>query len=147
ADKLGPGNELFFRVQGTPGSRATVRVTGVNRTLVLQEVDDGIYEGSYALRASDRVSASSGATASLRRNGKSSLSTMARINAAPPPVAAVTTPQPPRAQGLVLNRFVARPVDRLEPGTELRFMAEGTPGAKATFSIENVATALPMREI
>src|SRR5258706_5112185 len=84
AEKVGAGSELFFRVQGTPGSRATVRVGGVNRTLVLDEVDDGIYEGSYTLRPADRASASSNATASLRRNGRASSSTMAPLNAAPP---------------------------------------------------------------
>jgi hypothetical protein len=149
AERLAPGAELFFRVEGTPGSRATVRVGGVTRTLVLQEVDDGVYEGSYTLRPSDRVSASSAATVTLRRNGRTSSSTMARLNAAPPPVAAAPQPpqvqQPPRA--LALNRFVARPVDKLEPGTELRFLAEGTPGAKATFTIENVAANIPMREV
>src|SRR5688572_27072634 len=50
AEKVAPGAELFFRVEGTPGSRATVRIGGVSRTLVLQEVDDGVYEGGYTLR-------------------------------------------------------------------------------------------------
>ncbi|WP_280153477.1 hypothetical protein [Piscinibacter sp. XHJ-5] len=143
AEKVAAGNELFFRVEGTPGSRATVRVAGVTRTLVLQEVDDGVYEGSYTLRPNDRANANSAATVTLRRNGRSSVSTMARLNAAPVVVAA---PQPqPRPQPLALNRFVATPVDRLEPGTELKFVAEGTPGARASFTIENVAN-VPMRE-
>jgi hypothetical protein len=68
---------------------------------------------------------------------------MARLNAAPP-VAAAPAPQP--AKALALNRFVATPVDKLEPGTELKFVAEGTPGAKASFTIENVAANIPMRE-
>jgi hypothetical protein len=144
AEKVAAGNELFFRVQGTPGSRATVRVGGVTRTLVLQEVDDGVYEGSYTLRANDRANTNSAATATLRRSGRSSSSTMARLNAAP---VVVAVPQPqPRPQPLALNRFIATPVDRLEPGTELKFVAEGTPGARASFTIENVAT-VPMREI
>lgn len=147
ADKVSAGNELFFRVQGTPGSRATVRVGGVSRTLVLQEVDDGVYEGAYTLRPNDRANTNSAATATLRRNGRSSFSTMARLNAAPPQVAAAPAPQPrPQPQALALNRFVATPVDRLDPGTELKFVAEGTPGAKASFAIENVAAGIPMRE-
>jgi hypothetical protein len=150
ADKVAPGAELFFRVEGTPGSRATVRVGGVTRTLVLQEVDDGVYEGSYTLRPSDKVNAGSAATATLRRNGRSSFSTMTRLNAAPPPAVAAApqpAPQPQAQRALVVNRFVARPVDKLDPGTELRFFAEGTPGAKATFTIENVAANVPMREV
>jgi len=146
ADKVAPGNELFFRVEGTPGARASVRVGGVSRTLVLQEVDDGVYEGAYTLRPSDRANTNSAATATLRRNGRSSSSTMARLNAAPPVVVIAPPPQPPKPVVLALNRFVATPVDKLEPGTELKFVAEGTPGAKASFSIENVASGLPMRE-
>lgn len=148
AERVAAGNELFFRVQGTPGSRATVRVAGVTRTLVLQEVDDGVYEGSYTLRANDRANANSAATVTLRRNNRSSSSTMARLNAAPPQVAQVQQqPQQQRPVALALNRFVAQPVDKLEPGTELKFLAEGTPGARASFSIENIANGIPMREV
>src|SRR5688572_8612396 len=62
AERLATGNELFFRVQGTPGSRVTVRVGGVARTLVLHEVDDGVYEGAYTLRPSDQAGPNSAAT-------------------------------------------------------------------------------------
>ena len=148
AEKVAAGSELFFRVEGTPGSRATVRVGGVSRTLVLQEVDDGVYEGAYTLRPNDRANANSAATVTLRRNGRTSSSTMARLNASAAPQVVVVQPQQqaPKPVALALNRFVATPVDRLEPGTELKFVAEGTPGAKATFTIENVANAVPMRE-
>jgi hypothetical protein len=149
AEKVAAGSELFFRVEGTPGSRATVRVGGVSRTLVLQEVDDGVYEGGYTLRPNDRAKPNSAATATLRRSGRSSSSTIARLSAAAPVVVQVPAPQPQpqRPVALALNRFVAQPVDKLEPGTELKFIAEGTPGAKATFSIENVASGIPMREV
>jgi hypothetical protein len=154
AEKVAAGNELFFRVEGTPGARATVRVAGVSRTLVLQEVDDGVYEGAYVLRPRDRAGPNSAATATLRRSGRSSSSTMARLSAAAPAVAVAPAPQPapqphPQPQqrpALALNRFVAIPVDKLEPGTELKFVAEGTPGARASFAIENVAAGIPMRE-
>jgi len=147
AQNVAAGNELFFRAEGTPGSRVTVRVGGVSRTLVLQEVDEGVYEGGYTLRPTDRANANSSATVTMRHNNRSSTSTMARLNASAPPVAATPAPQPARATAIALNRFVAMPVDKLEPGTELRFMAEGTPGQRATFAIENVATGIPMREV
>jgi hypothetical protein len=147
AEKIAPGSELFFRVEGTPGSRATVRVGGVSRTLVLQEVDDGVYEGGYVLRPTDKARHNSAATATLRRSGRSTSTTLAHLSA-PPAVVQVPQPQPqPRPVALALNRFVAQPVDKLEPGTELKFVAEGTPGAKASFSIENVAANIPMREV
>jgi len=144
AQTLAAGNELFFRVQGTPGSRVTIRVRGVSRTIVLDEVDDGIYEGAYTLRPNDRVNPGSSATVTVRRNGRSSVSTMARLNAAPPPVAVAPQPKPVQ---LALSRFAATPVERLEPGTELRFAADGTPGQRASFAIEGVATGIPMREV
>jgi hypothetical protein len=146
AEKVASGNELFFRIEGTPGARATVRVGGVSRTVVLQEVDDGIYEGAYTLRPADRANANSAATATLRRNGRSASSTMARLNAQQQVAVVVPQPAPKPAQPLALSRFIATPVDKLEPGTELKFVAEGTPGAKASFAIENVASGIPMRE-
>lgn len=143
-EKLAPGGELFFRVQGTPGARATVRVTGVPRTIVLQEVDDGVYEGAYTLRSADRPHARSSVTALLRRQGLSSTS---RIQfAAPPPVAVAPQPAPQPTQ-VVIQRFSAVQVDRLEPGTELKFAVDGTPGQRVTFAIEGVAAGIPMREV
>jgi hypothetical protein len=142
-DKLAAGGELFFRVQGTPDAKATVRVAGVPRTIVLQEVDDGVYEGSYVLRPTDRPQARSSVTALLRRQG---LSSSSRIQfAAPPPVAVAPQPAPAPTQ-VAIQRFSATPVDKIEPGTELKFAVDGTPGQRATFAIEGVASGIPMRE-
>ena len=149
-DRVAPGAELFFRVQGTPNARATVRIVGVPRTLVLEEVDDGVYEGSYTLRPRDRVSTDSAATVTLRRSGRSSSTTMGHLVAAAPnpPVVQAQPARPAAAPAnVVINRFAVRPIDKIEPGTELRFFAEGTPGARATFTIENVAANVPMREL
>jgi hypothetical protein len=147
-DKIAAGSELFFRVQGTPNARATVRVAGVPRTLVLQEVDDGVYEGSYTLRPRDRATQASNATASLKRAGRTTSSTLGQLAAAAPAAPPVVSAQPPRPAvgSLAISRFHVRPIDKIEPGTELRFSAEGTPGARAFLTIENVANAVPMRE-
>lgn len=145
-DKVAAGTELFFRVTGTPNGRASVKVGGVNRTLVLEEVDDGVYEGGYTLRAVDKASLASSARATLRVAGRSSSTTMARLGAAPPQ--AQQPPQPPQqGRPLAINRFSVQPVAKLEPGEELKFQLEGTPGARASFTIENVAANLPMREV
>ena len=149
-ERFAPGAELFFRVQGTPGSRATVRVSGVTRTIVLQEVDDGVYEGSYTLRASDRAAPNSSATVTLRRNNRSSTTRMAGLSSAAPPVAAAPQAQQPQqrapAPAPTLTRFVVTPIERIEPGAELKFALDGTPGARASFTIENVAGNVPMSE-
>jgi hypothetical protein len=143
-DKIAAGTELFFRVQGTPQARATVRVAGVPRTLVLQEVDDGVYEGSYTLRPRDRATAGSAATVTLKRSNRTTSTTLGRLSAVAAPVA--QAPQPAAPTQLAITRFNVRPIDKIEPGAELRFTAEGTPGARASFNIDNVASAVPMRE-
>jgi hypothetical protein len=145
-NQVAPGTELFFRLQGTPNGRATVRIGGVGRTLVLQEVDDGVYEGGYTLRPNDRTSAASNAIATLRRNGRSSTVTIGRLAAAAPPAPPQAQQQPKAPAVLAIQRFSATPVERFEPGAELKFQLSGTPGAHATFNIENVIANVPMRE-
>ncbi|MEB0135402.1 hypothetical protein QN362_08650 [Actimicrobium sp. CCC2.4] len=46
----------------------------------------------------------------------------------------------------VIERFFLQPVDPIEPGTELKFTAGGTPRAKASLSIDGVIENIPMRE-
>lgn len=145
-DRLGAGGELFFRLQGTAGAKATVRVTGVSRTIVLDEVDDGTYEGAYRLRAADKPSPRSAVTGLLRKNGLASTS---RIQFAVPAVAQAPA-APPQAQAgaqpLAIQRFSAERVDKLEPGTELKFALDATPGQRASFAIEGIGST-PMREL
>jgi hypothetical protein len=142
------GTELFFRVEGTPGGKATIRIGGVSRTLVLQEVDDGSYEGAYVLKASDRVTADSKAVATLRRGERSTTASLARLVAGAPAAAtAGATPIPAAKPAPTIARFAALPVDKIEPGADLKFVLEGTPGGKASFTLENVADNVPMREV
>ena len=146
--QVAAGTELFFRLTGTPGGRASVKVGGVNRTLVLEEVDDGVYEGGYTLRATDKASLASSARATLRVKGRSSTVTMARLGAAPPQAQQAPPQQQAQQQRpLAINRFSVAPVAKLEPGEELKFQLEGTPGARVSFTIENVAANVPMREV
>lgn len=46
----------------------------------------------------------------------------------------------------VIERFFLQPVDAIEPGTELKFTASGTPRAKAALSIDGVIEQIPMHE-
>jgi hypothetical protein len=148
-DRVAAGAELFFSIQGTPGSRATVRVAGVSRAIVLQEVEDGVYEGSYTLRPKDRATPNSAATVTLKRANRSTVTTLGRLSALAgvqqsAPVA--QAPQPAVPTTLQISRFNVRPIEKIEPGAELRFTAEGTPGARASVNIDNVASAVPLRE-
>jgi hypothetical protein len=71
---------------------------------------------------------------------------MGRLAAAPAqPQAQPQQPARPPAP-LAISRFSATPVDKFEPGAELKFQLQGTPGARASFSIENVIANVPMRE-
>lgn len=50
-------------------------------------------------------------------------------------------------RSLYIDSFTADPISDLEPGTELVFILEGTPQARATFSIDGVISNQRMREV
>jgi hypothetical protein len=52
-DRLEPGRVVHFRMQGTPNSRAWVRIPGMERGVQLTEERPGEYVGSYTLRRND----------------------------------------------------------------------------------------------
>lgn len=143
-DQLAPGSDLSFTLEGTPRGRASVRLSGINKNIVLSEVERGVYEGSYTLSRRDRLGPQPTATATLRVRNVSKVVTQA-LAAGPPPVA--SQPPPPAAPLLAIERFTVVPVARIEPGAELRFAAVGTPGARATLSIDGVVQGVPMQEV
>ena len=63
--QLSPGTALRFTLYGTPGGAATLQIAGVDRSLVLQETQAGIYEGVYTVAAGDRIAADSRVSADL----------------------------------------------------------------------------------
>ncbi len=46
-----------------------------------------------------------------------------------------------------IDSFSVNPVNQLTPGMELVFTLQGTPNGRATFTIGNLATNIPMREV
>ncbi len=148
SDQLIPGSDIDFTLEGTPRGQASVRLSGINKNIVLREVDSGVYEGSYTLSRRDRLGLQPTARATLRVRGVSSVVTQA-LASSPPPVA--TQPPPPApapvAKPLAIERFMVTPVARIEPGAELRFAAIGTPGARASFTIDGVVQNVPMTEV
>ena len=150
-----PGSDIDFTLEGTPRGQASVRISGINKTIALREVDPGIYEGTYTLSRRDMLSARPTARATLRVRNASVIATQSLagnappVAAAPPPVAArpaVPPPVPPSAP-LAIERFGVTPVARIEPGAELRFVAFGTPGARATFTIDGIVQNVAMGEV
>jgi len=144
-DQLAPGSDLSFTLEGTPRGHASVRLSGINKNIVLSEVERGVYEGSYTLNRRDRLGPQPTATATLRVRNVSKVVTQA-LAGGPPPVAS-QPPPPPAAPALAIERFTVVPVARIEPGAELRFAAVGTPGARAMLSIDGVVQNVPMQEV
>lgn len=60
--------------------------------------------------------------------------------------AAAAPPRAPDAPVPVIERFATIPVPRLEPGRELRYLVNGTPGGEASVAIPGVTAAVAMRE-
>ena len=144
---LQPGTTIDFTLSGTPRARASVRIGGVPRVIMLKETGRGFYEGGYTVRKKDRVSSRSVAIATLSQGNSH---TMARLgesivaSAAPAPVTPAPVPQPAT---IAIERFTVDSYDRLEPGSELVFTLTGTPGGRATFTIDNVIANRRMQEV
>lgn len=147
SDRLVPGSDIDFVLEGTPRGKASVRINGVNKTIALSEVERGVYEGSYTLSRRDRLGPQPTARATLRVRNVSTVASQALAGGAPP---VATLPQPPPVPApaaLAIERFGVTPVARIEPGAELRFAAVGTPGARASFTIDGVVQGVAMPEV
>jgi len=68
--RLEPGTLLNFTVFGTPDAKATLQIDGVRGRLDLQEVQPGVYEGSYSIDPQDRIWSGSHVTATLQRGSQ-----------------------------------------------------------------------------
>lgn len=139
-----PGSRLRFRMEGSPHAHAMVRIRGVESTIALREVDRGVYVGRYVITRNDRIEEGAPIRAILR-NGNRTTSASYSVpeglgngnvaNVEPPP------------QELRIQRFTAAPIDRAEPGTEMRFAVEGAPGARAYVDLPGIDANVPLREV
>jgi hypothetical protein len=138
---LAPGSRLRFRLEGTPGARASVRIRGVREPIPLAERSPGVYAGRYIITRSDRIDEGSPIRAMIRRGN---LTVAANYNF-PPGMGSVAA-APPAPQALRIERFHVATLDRLEPGAELRFTVEGMPGAVAFVDMPGIARDVRLRE-
>lgn len=143
SDQVAPGSEIGFTLEGTPRGQASVRLSGVQKLIVLREVDPGVYEGSYTLSRRDRLGPQPRARATLRVRKTTAVVTHALAGGLPP----VANRPAPAPGPLAIERFNVVPVTYIEPGAELRFTALGTPGARATLTIDGVVRDVPMAEV
>ena len=149
ANQLTPGTEMTFAIEGTPKGKASVRIAGVPRTINLAEIDAGTYEGTYTVRTSDKIAPTAQVRATLKVAGRSAV---ASVNLkATPPVAAAPGPSEPRTPAAPtaarIERFEVAPVDKLDPGVDLKFTLVGTPGGRASVGIQGVNRDVPMKEV
>lgn len=134
-----PGSRLRFVLRGSPRSEAAVHICGIEGRIPLREVEPGLYVGRYVVARGDRIEEGIPVRAILSRGDRTvtanyNLPDLGRVALAPPPQ-------------LRIDRFDAVPVDRLVPGTELRFSVEGMPSAVATVELPGVPERVRMREV
>ena len=145
APRLAPGNELAFVLYGTPGGSALVRINGAGQRIVLDEVEAGVYEGTYTIRGSDRITSNAVVTANLRVGNRivsKVLDQPLLIAAARPPASVANAPSNPW-----IERFELDPPARLTPGEQLLFTLRGTPGGNASVRIAGVRGAVYLEEL
>lgn len=145
ANQLTPGTEIGFSVEGTAKGKASVRIAGVPRVINLNEVDSGVYEGTYTVRRNDKIAPNASVRATLKARGRSAVAAV-NLKAAPPVAAAPAAPAP-GATAARIDRFTVAPVDKLEPGVDLKFALIGTPGARAAVNIQGVNRDVELKEI
>lgn len=145
---LSSGADLEFTVEATPRGQASLRIRGVQRNIPLKEVSRGVYRGEYTVRRQDRIAETSLIRATIKvrnRSAAADYSFPAGFSGSPVAVAPPAVAGPPPAV-LKIDRFAVAPVEKIEPGAELRFMLNGMPGATATFDIPGVMDNVAMRE-
>ena len=124
AASLVEGADLFFSLRGSPGGKASVRITGVKGKLALPEVAAGV----YTLKARDRVAADSATTATLRSGEREVSVTLGQ----PLLAAAGRMPSARRAAKSCANCGVVEMIDVVEvagEGSYLGKIAGGVLGA------------------
>ena len=145
-DGLRAGAELEFVVEATPRARVNLRIKGVQRPIALSETSRGVYTGSYTIKRQDRISSANPIQATTQLRNRS----VATSYNFPPNMDNSTTAAPPQAPppvaALKIERFTVAPIDKVEPGAELRFSLNGMPGGAAEVDLPGVAR-VAMQEV
>jgi hypothetical protein len=146
---LGPGSRLSFRAVATPRGKAAVRIRGIRERIALREVSPGVYVGRYTIKRGDVVQDDRDVRVLLSLGNRTAAAdyTLAELMAGPrvanvPPPAAV-----PPSGPLRIERFGVTPIERIEPGAELRFALDGPPGGSVTIDLPGVTNDVVLREI
>ncbi|MDB5796491.1 MAG: glycine zipper protein [Paucimonas sp.] len=139
-----PGAELGFTISGTPGAVASLHIEGAQRGLTLNEVDAGLYEGTYAIGARDRITARSPVTANLRIGNQvvsTVLNESLQRGVGYHPAKQVPAAGKPRITGFDVSQGAD-----LARGSELAFTLDGTPGGSADVTITGMKGKFLLQE-
>lgn len=139
--RVEPGAELSFRLTGTPGAQASLRIDGAQRDLVLRETASGVYEGAYVVSTRDRIDPNARVNANLRVGNRIGTAVLDE-----PLVSGYAYPGNQSAVLPVIQSFtVSRaelPPSRRDGGgyaadqrQELKFELRGTPEGRASVQI------------
>jgi outer membrane lipoprotein SlyB len=139
-------NELVFTLYGTPAGTASVRIGGATGSLILEEVEAGVYEGIYTITRRDKITKDSTATANLRRGNQvaSSILDESLVKGAGFrwPGGSASADRVPK-----INRFNVDPPHSLTAGAELAFVLEGSAGGSASVRINGVPGKISLQEV
>jgi len=137
-NNLAPGTELEFTLIGTPGAAVELQIAGAKRSVALNEVRPGRYEGGYTVRSRDHINASSLVTARLTKAGQVSTVSLSQSLVAGAQ-AADTSPN--------IATFRVTAPEGISPGDDLHVSMTGAPGGRASASIKGVATRIALTEV
>ena len=149
ATRLSAGHVLLFTLYGSPGGAATIRIGGAVNRFVLDEVETGVYEGTYTIRANDRMDANSTVTANLRvgnRIATEILDESVLLNGPSRSALKRSADAAAAASAPKIDRFEVGPVDRLSSGADLFFSVLGNPGAVVDVRISGARGKLTLEE-
>ena len=138
--RLSPGSELVFTLYGTPGSDARISIGGIQSQYLLPEVEPGVYVGAYTIRSYDKLFANTLVTGNLRLGNEVATAVLDESLLAGAPWRSQAGSVPSGLTGLAprIDRFSVAPNSRTEPGSELLFTLNGTPGGKASVRVNGM---------
>ena len=144
-DQLRVGSTLDFTLEGSSRGVASVRVSGIEARIPLKEVELGVYEGRYTVKAGDRISSTTTARATLKRRNRSTSLLLGESLGVT--VNAVLPPTPVQPGVLAIESLTLTPIDKIEAGADLDFTMVASPGGQASVNIEGVTNPVILREI
>ena len=126
--QLGPGTELIFRANGSPGGSVLLAIDGVANQLGLVETSSGNYQGAYTISIRDKIMYDSKARATLKIGSQQTTAVLGQTlltEAAHAKQVAANSPNPQ------ISGFETRNTGALTGGHELTFIIMGTAGGAA----------------